>query len=102
MKTAVILAGAAAALAITLTGCSGSPDPAPNAASVTGFTIDDRDPVNLPWHTTGWETSAAVCDPALPEVVEDYRASVSDDHSDDWWEGAVYAATRHCGDKETH
>lgn len=97
-----LLALAVTAGAAALVSFSGDPIRAAQAVSipspepVTGFVIDDSQPVNLPWHTTGWETSAAVCDPALAEVVEDYRDYTNDTLTDAQWAELLSHSTSHC------
>lgn len=59
-------------------------------------TINDVNPEPVPWRTTGWETSAAMCHSALPQVVSDYRSLGYDSRSDQEWEGIMLEHTAHC------
>jgi len=68
------------------------------AAVYKGFVItQDTDTDTMPFATTGWELSAAVCDPSLDTVVADYRTLTHDTRTDAWWARTVDTSTAHCG-----
>lgn len=70
------------------------------AAVYKGFVITqdtDTDTDTMPFATTGWELSAAVCDPSLDTVVADYRTLTHDTRTDAWWARTVDTSTAHCG-----
>ena len=92
----VFIAGIAVAGWVALRGQDTAQVP---AAVYKGFVIDTNADVadTMPFATTGWELSAAVCDPSLDTVVADYRTITHDTRTDAWWARTVDTSTAHCG-----